>query len=437
MTMKFSRDKLYNEIWEISAKQVANRYGLKYSSLLKKCKEYSIPLPDGKYWYFKSNKRDISNLIVKLPLSNVVEIEIEIQPTRILKRDCDSNDLSTSKLEIKDKNVIPNFDTNSKEYSLNTEEIRNLSFFLEIDKIEKIVSVLSIYNSNSNQSLNKYVLAYKEKIIEWNKRVKSSELSFYDPRYQNNTLKQPKFIKDVSTEQLPRLYKILDILFSLFEQFGEVITDDLSIQISKDIISFEIIESKDTITHSLTKEEAQRLVIYNDEVKRRSYVSKPKIPKYDYVPNGIFKIKLSNGKYIKDTKTIKLEDMIPETAILFYQCYFEIRNKREEYEKAQVIWEEQRRKAKELQDYINLEKVKTRDFLNILSDFKLANEIREFACVLKDIGKTDEETLQWILNKANWIDPTISMEDDLLGKRDHHKSKEEKDAFLKETRHYW
>ena len=250
-------------------------------------------------------------------------------------------------------------------------------------------------------------------------------------------MKQPKFIIDVSTEQLPRLYKILDILFSLFEQFGEVITDDLSIQISKDIISFEIIESKDTITHSLTKEEAQRLVIYNDEVKRRSYVSKPKIPKYDYVPNGIFKIKLSNGKYIKDTKTIKLEDMIPETAILFYQCYFEIRNKREEYEKAQVIWEEQRRKAKELQDYINLEKVKTRDFLNILSDFKLANEIREFACVLKDIGKTDEETLQWILNKANWIDPTISMEDDLLGKRDHHKSKEEKDAFLKETRHYW
>ena len=83
------------------------------------------------------------------------------------------------------------------------------------------------------------MLAYKEKIIEWNKRVKSSELSFYDPRYQNNTLKQPKFIKDVSTEQLPRLYKIIDILFSLFEQFGEVITNDLSIQINKDIISFE------------------------------------------------------------------------------------------------------------------------------------------------------------------------------------------------------
>lgn len=436
MTMKFSRDKLYYEIWEISAKQVANRYGLKYSSLLEKCKEYSIPLPDGKYWYFKSNKRDISNLIVKLPLSNVVEIEIEIQPSKVLKRGCNSNDLSTSKLEIKDKDVIPSFDTNSKEYSLNIEVIRNLLFFLENDKIEKIVSILSINNSNSNQRLNKYVLAYKEKIIEWNKRVKSSEFSFYDPRYQNNTLKQPKFIKDVSTDQLPRLYKILDILFSLFEQFGEVITDDLSIQINKDIISFEIIESKDTITHGLTKEEAQRLVIYNDEVKRRSYASKPKIPKYDYVPNGIFKIKLSNGKYIKDTKTIKLEDMIPETVILFYQCYFEIRNKREEDEKAHVIWEEQKRKAKELQDCINLEKVKTREFLNVLSDYKLANEIRDFAGVLKEIGKTDEETLHWILNKADWIDPTISIEDRFLGTREHNKSNEDKDSFLKVGRFY-
>lgn len=436
MTMKFSRDKLYNEIWEISAKQVANRYRLKYSSLLKKCKEYSIPLPDGKYWYFKSNKRDISNLIVKLPLSNVVEIEIEIQPSKMLKRGCNSNDLSTSKLEIKDKDIIPSFDTSSKEYSLNTEEIRNLLFFLETDKTEKIVSVLSIYNSNSNQRLNKNVLVYKEKIIEWNKRVKSSELSFYDPRYQNNTLKQPKFIKDVSTDQLPRLYKILDILFSLFEQFGEVITNDLSIQINKDIISFEIIESKDTITHSLTKEEAQRLVTYNDEIKRRSYASKPKIPKYDYVPNGIFKIKLSNGKYIKDTKTLKLEDMIPETVILFYQCYFEIRTKREEYEKAQIIWEEQRRKALELQECVNLEKTKTREFLNILSDYKLANEIREFVDVLKKIGKTDEETLQWILNKANWIDPTISIKDKLLGTRDHQKSNEDKDSFLKVGRFY-
>ena len=51
--------------------------------------------------------------------------------------------------------------------------------------------------------------------------------------------------------------------------------------------------------------------------------------------------------------TTNTEIMIPETVILFYQCYFEIRNKREDYEKAQHIWEEQRRKAQELQECIN------------------------------------------------------------------------------------
>jgi len=39
--------------------------------------------------------------------------------------------------------------------------------------------------------------------------------------------------------------------------------------------------------------------------------------------------------------------------------------------------------------------------------------------------------------KADWIDPTISADDKLLGKREHHKADEEKDKFLKEEKHYW
>ena len=42
-----------------------------------------------------------------------------------------------------------------------------------------------------------------------------------------------------------------------------------------------------------------------------------------------------------------------------------------------------------------------------------------------------------MLKKADWIDPTISAEDELLGKRDHEKSREDKFKFLKEERSYW
>lgn len=40
-----------------------------------------------------------------------------------------------------------------------------------------------------------------------------------------------------------RLYRILDTLFTIFEKIGERITNDLRIQIGKDTVDFEVIES--------------------------------------------------------------------------------------------------------------------------------------------------------------------------------------------------
>lgn len=296
---------------------------------------------------------------------------------------------------------------------------------------------MSEFEISESKRIHKKVITYKESIIAWNKRVKASERDYYDPRYQRNDLSQPKFIKDVSKEQLPRLYRILDMLCTIFEKLGEIIIDDLRIQIGKDIVSFEVIESTDKVNHELTKEEAQQLVKYNDEVKRHSYVSKPNIRKYDYIPNGLLRIKMSNGKYIKDTKSNKLEDMLPEIVILFYQCYFEIRTQREDWEEAQRKCEEEKQKARMLQERIDQEKKKTREFLNMLSDYKLADEIRKFVGILKDSDKADQETIEWMSRKADWIDPTISAEDELLGKREHYKSDEEKNKFLKEEKYYW
>ena len=45
----------------------------------------------------------------------------------------------------------------------------------------------------------------------------------------------------------------------------------------------------------------------------------------------------------------------------------------------------------------------------------------------------EEITLEWInwaQRKADWYDPTVALEDDYLGKRDHGKSNEEKDRTL-------
>lgn len=437
MMMKFSRDQLYQEIWEISARQVANKYGLNYPALLKKCKEHSIPLPNGKYWYNKKNGIDIQELIIALPDSSVKEIEVEKQAIKIKKEKTTSGDILPIHEDIKETDTVPSIEESTAKFLFDVDWVRSSLDYLESEKIETIIFVLSTFELKENKRLHKKVSSYKESVVNWNKRVKAAERNYYDSRYERNTLEQPKFLKEISSEQLPRLYRILDTIFSVFEQIGEIVTDDLCIRFGKDAVSFEIIESTDKINHELTKGEAQQLVKYNDEIKRQSYASKPNIRKYDYIPNGIFRIKMPNGKYLKDTKSNKLEDMIPEIVLLFYQCYFEIRNRREQWEEAQRIREEEKQKARILQDRIDQEKKKTREFLNILSDYKLANEIRKFVCMLKENDKADQETITWMSRKADWIDPTISAEDELLGKREHHKADEEKDKFLKEEKYYW
>lgn len=441
MMMKFTREQLYKEIWETSARQVAIKYGLNYQKLLNQCKEINIPLPGGKYFYNRQHGLDIDNLIVPLPDSNVKEIEVEKQRNRVQKKHTKDVIVEFEKDKIiNTKKVLENksnpnetvnrvlFDKDVLSSSLN---------FLEKEEKNVIIKILSEFEISERKRLHKKVVAYKESIVVWNKRVKASERDYYDPRYRRNDLSQPKFIKDVSEEQLPRLYRILDTLFTIFEKIGERITNDLRIQIGKDTVDFEVIESTVKVNHELTKEEARQLVEYNDEVKRRSYASKPNIRKYDYIPNGLLRIKVSNGEYIKDTKLNKLEDMIPEIVILFYQRYFEIRTQREDWEETQRKREEEKQKARLLQERIDQEKKKTREFLNILSDYKLAGEIRKFVDIMKENDKADQETITWMLRKANWIDPTISVEDELLGKREHHKTDDEKVKFLKEEKYYW
>lgn len=440
MMMKFTREQLYKEIWETSARQVAIKYSLNYQKLLNQCKEISIPLPGGKYFYNRQHGLDIDNLITPLPDSKVSDIEVEKQRSRIQKKETVvefEKDIRINTEKTLETDSNQNKTVNKVKILFDRDTLYSSLNFLEREKKDSIIKILSEFEISERKRLHKKVVAYKESIVVWHKRVKASERDYYDPRYRRNDLSQPKFIKDVSEEQLPRLYRILDTLITIFEKIGERITNDLRIQIGKDTVDFEVIESTVKVNHELTKEEARQLVEYNDEVKRRSYASKPNIRKYDYIPNGLLRIKVSNGEYIKDTKLNKLEDMIPEIVILFYQRYFEIRTQREDWEETQRKREEEKQKARLLQERIDQEKKKTREFLNMLSDYKLADEIRKFVGILKDSDKADQETIEWMSRKADWIDPTISAEDELLGKREHYKSDEEKNKFLKEEKYYW
>ncbi|MBU3207714.1 hypothetical protein KPL33_12120 [Clostridium algidicarnis] len=188
MMMKFSREQLYQEIWEISAKQVANKYGLNYPALLKKCKEHSIPLPNGRYWYNKNNGLDIQGLTVALPSSNVKEIEVEKQTVKSKKEKVTLRENLSTHEEVKEVDAVSSIEQSSVKFSFDVDGVRSSLDYLENEKIETIISVLSTFEVKENKRLHKKVSSYKESVVKWNKRVKAAERNYYDSRYQRNTL---------------------------------------------------------------------------------------------------------------------------------------------------------------------------------------------------------------------------------------------------------
>lgn len=71
---QFTREQLYNEVWEISVAGVARKYGIQYGFLIKQIKEAAIPIPSSSYW---TNLR-MGKPVTKTELSGSVDEAITL-----------------------------------------------------------------------------------------------------------------------------------------------------------------------------------------------------------------------------------------------------------------------------------------------------------------------------------------------------------------------
>ena len=67
--------------------------------------------------------------------------------------------------------------------------------------------------------------------------------------------------------------------------------------------------------------------------------------------------------------------------------------------------------------------------MNEVADYKIACDIREYIEAVKIVKgcSVDSEWIEWANEKADWYDPTIDIEDPLLGKRKHNTSRVQDD----------
>lgn len=410
---KFERKKLYDEIWEISLTGVSKKYGLNYTKLVQACKENNIPYPSSSYWTKKNMGLDFSNEIVELPESEIKEIEIQLKTSGILIDE-----------KVNDKNkFITEF---------------NFLNFLESEEKKKVAEVIYDLNIDNFTRNHKVITEYKNKQKE--ERREERKANYLNPYYNIHNNTEKGYFQNVSKFEKERCMKILSMVYYAIEKLGGTINKDFSLQVRGEHVELEVEELKDQVKHELTKEEAKQLLEYEDRKKTFSYASKPNIRKYDYVYNGKLKITCANRKYIRETDKIKIEDKLGDIIIKLYEQSEEVKSERlAREERARINREEEERKEK-IRNAKKDEAQKIKELVNMAEDYKIACEIRNYVnAVSKQDNSTNEikEWIKWANKKANWFDPIIDEEDELLGKRDHKQSMENKNNKLDKYGSYY
>ena len=125
----------------------------------------------------------------------------------------------------------------------------------------------------------------------------------------------------------------------------------------------------------------------------------------------------------------KLEDRLGDILISLYEKSEENRIERERREEEQRKRDEEARRQEEIRKRKENEIKLTKELANKAEDYRLASEIRSYINAMIEGGSEEvtPEWIEWARQKADWYDPTIAREDEYLGKREHGKSKEDKE----------
>ena len=291
--------------------------------------------------------------------------------------------------------------------------------YLDATERNKVLEYACNLQISQSTRLHKMLVQYKKDIADYKSKLKEAQSRpYYNPRH-NKPENEPAFFKEMSDECMSRAIAILDTVFKSIESLGGSINSDLSVRIRGDIVRFRMVESQDQVKHEMTKQEAQALVKYNDDIKNHRWASKPQIRKYDKVYNGKLRIVFGERSYIRDNDSEKLEDRLGDILVTLYEKAEENRIVREAREEAERKRVEEARRREENRQRKEQEIRLVKELVNKAEDYRIAKEIREYIQAMIDSGNEDitPAWIEWARKKADWYDPSIATEDEYLGKR--------------------
>lgn len=362
-TQVITREELYNLVWKTPLSHLAKKYYLSDNGIRKVCKRLDIPLPKNGHWQkIQFNKKVI---IEKLPVNDKVETSVTLKFREDSETiiDGEGNELNHLTKEIK---------TTLKESIVFPEKLTK-PHELIIDAKNDLKTKEPSYNHNIRGLLNTSVGVL------------------------NIT---------VSPQNVKRALLFMDIFIKAIQKRG----------------------------HKIIVNEGSKIVIDNIELGfglrerlKRKIVKGTYYDSTELYPSNILSLSLYvyPTKDWTDTNTSKLEDKIPNIIAKLELQAIEEKRKAIERELWHIEYERQRKIEEDFKARKEQEKIKTKKLFSDAEKFDKATIYRKFIDATEQRAiqenKLTEELKDWIKwanDKADWFDPFINREDELLNDND-------------------
>jgi len=158
---KTTREKLYNEIWQMTVTHYCHKYNVSYKELKKCCEENDIPMPTALYW--RELKSGGNPKILPLPPSDIIDIEIPCIQTQRKYFDLTSKANTVCVLKILEKysdekkplSVRKIIELMERDYMLS---VSRATVYDSLEILNKLGYDISTYSENSKG----YYLRYRK-----------------------------------------------------------------------------------------------------------------------------------------------------------------------------------------------------------------------------------------------------------------------------------
>ncbi|WP_282018191.1 hypothetical protein [Salegentibacter mishustinae] len=354
--LEFTRKEFYNLVWKKSLKKISKDFDITYTDIRKITKDYEIPVPPNGYW----RKLDYGKQVHQIPLPFSNNKSIKIIPGQPYK-------------------PSPKNEFNALVHEIENDSRLNLTIPKKLPK--KPHPIIS-------ETIKYYKGQYPDKTV-----YNSSH------RYPLGPVRVA-----VNGKYEPRALRILDTFIKSLEDRGHSL-------IFGDFGSYIVIKG---VEFNLEIQEKRKRVQVKTTYGFRSELES----------TGILYIKIDLSYHHKtwsDSKTTNLENKL--SAII---AYLETQAEKRILENIENAIERKIRKGKDAIGKAEKEKrdLQIKKLEKIISDSKLwhqAEEIRKYMHHLKnrapkenDLSPVLEKTLEFGFKKADWLDPTIEIEDKIF-----------------------